>query len=117
MEGLTCVTRDGELTLVALCEGNRCRGGREGMRPGGGRLQLFRPAAEICAHVGTIELPTHLWFGDYSSLAVRGRPSRRGIGPRATRQAARAGQAAVSAHLCAALICPDLNLPLSGPAA
>jgi hypothetical protein len=72
MEGLTCLARDGELTLVALCEGNRCRGGREGMRPGGGRLQLFRPAAGICAHVGTIDLPAHLWFIDYSSVAVRG---------------------------------------------
>jgi hypothetical protein len=71
MEGLACITRDGELTLVALCEGNRCRGGREGRRPGGGRLQLFRPAAEICAHVGTVDLPTHLWFVDFSSVAVR----------------------------------------------
>jgi hypothetical protein len=72
MEGLTCVSRAGELTLVALCEGNRCRGGREGERPGGGRLQLFRPAAETYEHLATVRLPTQVPFIDYSSLAVRG---------------------------------------------
>jgi hypothetical protein len=72
MEGLTCVSRGGELTLVALCEGNRCRGGREGERPGGGRLQLFRPAADTCEHLATVRLPTRVPFIDYSSLAVHG---------------------------------------------
>jgi hypothetical protein len=72
MEGLTLANRDGQPTLVALCEGNRCRGGDEGRRPGGGRLQLFRPGVETCDHLGTIELPAHLWFEDYSSIAARG---------------------------------------------
>jgi hypothetical protein len=72
MEGLTFANRDGQAALVALCEGNRCLGGDEGKRPGGGRLQLFRPGIEICDHVGTIELPAHLWFEDYSSVAARG---------------------------------------------
>jgi hypothetical protein len=72
MEGLTCVNRDSELTLIALCEGNRCRGGREGERPGGGRLQLFRPAADTCEHLATVRLPSQVRFIDYSSLAVRG---------------------------------------------
>jgi hypothetical protein len=57
--------------LVALCEGNFCLGGAAGKQPGGGRIQLFRPGAEICDHVGTIHLPAHLWFEDYSSVAVR----------------------------------------------
>ena len=72
MEGLTCVNRDGGPVLVALCEGNRCRGGREGEAPGGGRLQLFRPAqGSTWMHAGTINLPSHLWFIDYSSIAIR----------------------------------------------
>jgi hypothetical protein len=72
MEGLTFTNRDGEPTLVALCEGNRCRGGEEGKRPGGGRLQLFRPGSHTCKHLGTIKLPRHVWFVDYSSVAIRG---------------------------------------------
>jgi uncharacterized protein YjiK len=72
MEGLTFANRDGQPTLVALCEGNFCLGGDAGKQPGGGRLQLFRSSAKICDHVGTIELPAHLWFKDYSSVAVRG---------------------------------------------
>ncbi len=72
MEGLTCANRDGEVYLLALCEGNRCRGGKAGEQPGGGRIQLFRPGQHACPHVGTIELPPHLWFIDHSSVAVRG---------------------------------------------
>jgi hypothetical protein len=72
MEGLTFATRDGQPTLVALCEGNFCLGGAAGKQPGGGRIQLFRPGAVICDRVGTIELPTHLRFEDYSSVAMRG---------------------------------------------
>jgi hypothetical protein len=72
MEGLTCVSRSGELTLVALCEGNRCRGGRKGERPGGGRLHVFRPAADTCEHLAAVRLPSRVPFIDYSSLAVHG---------------------------------------------
>jgi hypothetical protein len=72
MEGLTFANRNGKPTLVALCEGNRCRGGEEGESPGGGRLQLFRPGADICEHFGTLRLPRHVWFVDYSSVAMRG---------------------------------------------
>jgi hypothetical protein len=72
MEGLTFANRDGHPTLVALCEGNFCLGGDAGRQPGGGRLQLFRPGAEICDRLGTVDLPEHLWFEDYGSVAVRG---------------------------------------------
>jgi hypothetical protein len=72
MEGLSCLSREGELTLVALCEGNWCSGGEKSEQPGGGRLQLFRPDAHACEHLGTINLPQDLWFVDYSSVAVRG---------------------------------------------
>jgi hypothetical protein len=41
LEGLTCVHRAGRTFLLGLCEGNRCKDGREGRRPGGGRIQVF----------------------------------------------------------------------------
>ena len=72
MEGLTCARRDGELYLLALCEGNRCRGGSAGEQPGGGRIQLFRTGHGTHPHAGTIKLPPQLWFTDYSSVAVHG---------------------------------------------
>ncbi|HZM67588.1 MAG TPA: hypothetical protein VFC16_14945 [Nakamurella sp.] len=72
IEGLTCAQRDGQVFLLALCEGNRCRGGDAGEQPGGGRMQLFRPDQHACPHAGTIDLPPQLWFIDYSSLAVHG---------------------------------------------
>ena len=71
MEGLSCLSRSCQLMLVALCEGNWCSGGEKGERPGGGRLQLFRPNADTCEHLATINLPPDLWFVDYSSLAIR----------------------------------------------
>jgi hypothetical protein len=40
MEGLTCVSFGAELYLLALCEGNRCRGAGSGREPGGGRIQI-----------------------------------------------------------------------------
>jgi hypothetical protein len=58
--------------LLGLCEGNRCLGGVEGRRPGGGRIQVFRRGRRHWKHVGTIELPGGLWFTDYSSLSVAG---------------------------------------------
>ena len=72
MEGLTFARRNGAAYLLGLCEGNRCRGGDEGRRPGGGRIQVFRPGDGRWSHDATIRLPPHLWFIDYSSLALRG---------------------------------------------
>jgi hypothetical protein len=71
LEGLTCGRRGGQTYLLGLCEGNRCKGGSAGRRPGGGRIQVF--AAEAggrCRHAGTIRLPETLLFKDYSSVAV-----------------------------------------------
>jgi hypothetical protein len=71
MEGLTCLRRNGELFLLVLCEGNRCRAGAAGRRPGGGRIQVFaHEGTRIHRHVATIRLPSSLPFKDYSSLAV-----------------------------------------------
>ena len=72
LEGLTCLHRDGQTYLLGLCEGNRCKGGAAGRRPGGGRIQLFTVGRRRWQHAGTIKLPGALWFEDYSSLAVAG---------------------------------------------
>jgi hypothetical protein len=72
LEGLTCVHRAGRTFLLGLCEGNRCKDGREGRRPGGGRIQVFERGGRQWDRVGTIRLPASLWFEDYSSLSVAG---------------------------------------------
>jgi hypothetical protein len=72
LEGLTCVRRAGRAYLLGLCEGNRCKDGPEGRRPGGGRIQVFDRGGRDWDHAGTIRLPASLWFEDYSSLAVVG---------------------------------------------
>ena len=72
LEGLTCLRRDGQAYLLGLCEGNRCKGGAAGRRPGGGRIQLFATGRRRWQHAGTIQLPERVWFEDYSSLAVAG---------------------------------------------
>ncbi|WP_055699477.1 hypothetical protein [Streptomyces silaceus] len=71
MEGLEWVDRGGVGHLLALCEGNRCAGGKEGQRPGGGRIQVFRRGAGRWEHAGTVRLPRSLPFEDYSSVSVR----------------------------------------------
>jgi hypothetical protein len=72
MEGLACIHRQGEIYLLGLCEGNLCRGGRRGRRPGGGRIQVFKKERGYWAHCDTIELPAGLEFENYSSLAFYG---------------------------------------------
>ncbi|WP_413758830.1 hypothetical protein [Streptomyces sp. MMBL 11-3] len=71
MEGLEWVERSGTGHLLALCEGNRCKGGKKGRRPGGGRIQVFRREGERWTRTDTIRLPASLPFEDYSSVSVR----------------------------------------------
>jgi hypothetical protein len=72
LEGLTCVRRGGSVHLLALCEGNRCRGGEEGRRPGGGRVHVFVEGPDRWERTHTIRLPASLTFTDYSSISVSG---------------------------------------------
>jgi hypothetical protein len=72
LEGLSCVVRDGEPFLLGLCEGNRCRGGVEGRRPGGGRIHIFQRGPHHWTHVDVIRLPKDVHFVDYASVAVSG---------------------------------------------
>jgi hypothetical protein len=70
LEGLTCIHWAEKTYLLGICEGNRCKGGVAGRKPGGGRIQIFSQERDRWDHVGTMRLPKTLWFEDYSSLAV-----------------------------------------------
>jgi hypothetical protein len=64
--------RDGQIYLLGLCEGNRCRGGDEGRIPGGGRVHVFRRGDRHWERVGKIRLPETVLFEDYSGIALAG---------------------------------------------
>jgi len=72
LEGLTCLHRDGRTYLLGLSEGNRCRGGAAGRRPGGGRAHVFVEGAGGWQRLQTIRLPAILPFSDYSSISASG---------------------------------------------
>jgi hypothetical protein len=72
LEGLTAVTRGGATFLLGLCEGNHCRDGAAGRRPGGGRIQVFGRGRRHWRHLTTIALPPDLPFADYAGLSLRG---------------------------------------------
>src|SRR4029077_14233685 len=71
-EGLSAVRWQGRDCLLALCEGNRCRGGRKGRKPGGGRIQVLQRSGAGWKPVATIALPNRVAFEDYSAVSVRG---------------------------------------------
>jgi hypothetical protein len=72
-EAVSHVRRDGRDYLLALCEGNRCRSGKQGRKPGKGRIQLFKKKKRRWSHVGRIKLPESVLFRDYSGMAIAGR--------------------------------------------
>jgi hypothetical protein len=69
-EAVSHVVRNGQGHVLALCEGNKCRGGRKGRTPGGGRVQVFEKRRTRWAHSGTIALPDSLPFVDYSGMSI-----------------------------------------------
>lgn len=71
-EALAYLRRDGRDYALALCEGNRCRGGREGRQKGHGRVQVFQEKRRSWSHVATIKLPKSVTFEDYSGMALDG---------------------------------------------
>jgi hypothetical protein len=71
-EGLSVVRRAGKDYLLALCEGNRCRAGRRGRKPGGGRIQVLARQGKMWTPVACIKLPPSVEFEDYSAVALRG---------------------------------------------
>jgi hypothetical protein len=69
-EAVVHLRRNGEDYLLALCEGNKCKGGAKGRRPGGGRVLLFKKKKKCWLHCGTIALPRSLPFVDYSGMSL-----------------------------------------------
>jgi len=70
-EGLSTLRYAGNDYLLGLCEGNNCKSGSAGVKPGKGRIQVFRLVAENWEHIGTIRLPKAVRYQDYSSLDFR----------------------------------------------
>lgn len=71
-EAVGHVRRDGQDYVLALCEGNKCKGGRRGRQPGDGRAQLFKKEKRRWSHIGTIKLPKSVQFEDYSAMSIDG---------------------------------------------
>ena len=69
-EAVAHVRRDHTDYILALCEGNECRGGDKGRQPGGGRVQLFEKKKKRWAHSRAIALPDSLPFVDYSGMSI-----------------------------------------------
>jgi hypothetical protein len=70
-EGVSTLQYAGNEYLLGLCEGNDCKSGSAGVKPGKGRIQVFRWAEEHWEHVGTIRLPEAVRYKDYASLDFR----------------------------------------------
>ena len=68
LEGLTYAGRGGGDFLLAMCEGNKCKGGAPGRKPGGGRIHVFEKSPAQWDHIARIKLPKSVLFEDYSGL-------------------------------------------------
>jgi hypothetical protein len=71
-EAIVHVRRHGKDYLLALCEGNKCKCGAKGRKPGGGRVLLFEKKKKCWQHVQTVALPASLPFVDYAGMSVDG---------------------------------------------
>ncbi|MEM1070651.1 MAG: hypothetical protein AAGI63_17235 [Planctomycetota bacterium] len=70
-EAIGCIRRNEQDYVLALCEGNKCRSGKKGRKPGGGRIQLFERHKKQWSHVTTVKLPKAVKFMDYSGMSIR----------------------------------------------
>ena len=69
-EGLECVEKNGQEYLLALCEGNKCKGGKKGREPGGGRIQVLQKKEKFWEKIETIKLTKSVQFEDYSAISL-----------------------------------------------
>jgi hypothetical protein len=69
-EAVAHVRRNHRDYVLALCEGNKCRGGGKGRQPGDGRIQLFEKRKKSWSHIGTVKLPKSVVFVDYSGMGL-----------------------------------------------
>ena len=71
-EGLAWTKRGGKEYLLALCEGNNCAGGKEGKKPGSGRIHVFEKATKTWEQVAALVIPPCVEFEDYAGLGLSG---------------------------------------------
>jgi hypothetical protein len=71
-EGVTYFRHAGKDYILCLCEGNKCRAGKRGRKPGGGRIHAFVKGEEYWEHVATIKVPKSVRFTDYASIEASG---------------------------------------------
>jgi hypothetical protein len=69
-EAVAHVRRGDKDHLLALCEGNMCKSGEKGRKPGGGRIQVFEKSKKQWLHSRSIALPTSVPFVDYSGMSI-----------------------------------------------
>jgi hypothetical protein len=68
--GFSWIARGEQNYLLALCGGYKCKRGKAGRQPGGGRIHVFRPGASRWEHVRRINLPESVQFERFGSLAL-----------------------------------------------
>ena len=69
-EGIEYVKKNGKEYLLALCEGNKCQGGKKGREPGGGRIQVLQKKGNYWEKIQTIKLPKSVQFKDYAAISL-----------------------------------------------
>ncbi len=69
-EGLEWVEKKGQEYLLAMCEGNKCQGGRKGRKVGNGRIQVLQKSEKIWKKIQTVKLPKSVKFEDYSAISL-----------------------------------------------
>ncbi len=70
--GIGYLELSGQEYLFGLCRGNKCRGGRKGKKPGGGRIQVFQNEGSRWVRQGSIKLPKAVQFENYTGIAAKG---------------------------------------------
>jgi hypothetical protein len=69
-EAVGHVRRENKDFLLALCEGNKCKCGAKGRKPGGGRVHVFEKGRKKWLHARAIKLPPTVPFVDYSGMSL-----------------------------------------------
>mmetsp|Transcript_21805 Transcript_21805/g.38547 ORF Transcript_21805/g.38547 Transcript_21805/m.38547 type:complete len:415 (+) Transcript_21805:108-1352(+) len=74
VEGASVFSAGDRSLLLALCEGNFCKGGKKGRQVGNGRILVLEQSIDgkKCTYdvIQTLEIPSSVEFMDYSSLAL-----------------------------------------------
>jgi hypothetical protein len=71
-EGVTSFQHAGRSYMLCLCEGNKCKAGKAGRTPGGGRIHAFVRGQGDWEHVARIDVPESVEFTDYASVEALG---------------------------------------------